>query len=301
MRTLPEARRFPSVRWDVQVWARPRRIARRVALRTIVYLLLSVAALFFLLPLAWMISTAFKPQALVYRFPPDWFAGDLTLQNFRSGWNAVPFGRFFVNTTIITGLSVIGTVLTSSLVGFGFARYRARGAGVLFVLLLGTMMVPPATTLIPRFMLFTRLGWYDTWLPLIVPTFFAVPFFVFLYRQFFRTIPRELFDAAEIDGCSPLGLYWRIAMPLAKPATAASVMFAALASWNDFIDPLVFLSTVDRFTVQLGLASFQGQFYADLHLMMPMALLAIAPVLLLVGIGQRWIAGGLTHDVEVEQ
>src|SRR5690606_31789055 len=135
-------------------------------------------------------------------------------------------------------LTVIGTVISSSLAGFGFARYRGRGASLLFIVLLATMMVPASTTLIPRFVMFAKIGWTNSFLPLILPPFFAGPFYVFLFRQFFRNVPREYFDAAEIDGASPFGLYWRIALPMAKPAIAASAMFSALAAWNDFIDPL---------------------------------------------------------------
>lgn len=272
------------------------RLMRRGVGAVLVYALLGLLAAIFLLPLVWMIATAVKPQQLVYRFPPDWFAGDLTLENFRTGWNALPFGRFFVNSAIITMLTVLGTLLSSSLAGFGFARYRGRGSGVLFGVLLATMMIPPATTLIPRFVLFSKIGWTNSWLPLIVPAYFAAPFFVFLFRQFFRTIPNELFDAAELDGCSPFGLYWRIALPLAKPAIAAATVFTALTSWNDFTDPLIYLSSMDKFTIQLGLSTFKGQYVQQLHLMMPMALLALLPVMLVVIVGQRWIVNGFSHQ-----
>jgi multiple sugar transport system permease protein len=273
-------------------------MAARLSEVAVVYALLCALAFLFLLPLFWMLTTALKPQALVTRFPPEWLTTDWTLVNFRTGWDALPFGRFLLNSTLITLLSVAGTVISSSLAGFGFARYRARVAGVLFVVLLLTMMAPPSTTLIPRYVMFTKLGWIDSWLPLIVPTFFANPFHVFLFRQFFRSIPREYFDAAAIDGCSPLGLYWRIALPMATPAVAASILFAALTAWNDFLDPLVFISSTDKFTLQLGLSSFQGQFFNQVHLMMPMALIGVVPALILVIVGQRWIARGLLQHTE---
>ena len=299
MSTFPESRTL-----DTRAATRPttairvRRMSTRLAGRIVVYTLLTALALLFLLPLFWMLTTAFKPQQLVYRFPPEWLSTDWTIANFRTGWNALPFARFFLNSTFIMLLTVIGTVLSSSLAGFGFARYRGRGASLLFIVLLATMMVPASTTLIPRFVMFARLGWTDSFLPLVLPPFFAGPFFVFLFRQFFRGIPREYFDAAEIDGCSPFGLYCRIALPMAKPAIAASAMFSALAAWNDFIDPLVFLTSTDKQTYQIGLSTFQGQYYNQLHLMMPMALLGVVPVLLLVIIGQRWIATGIAGDVE---
>lgn len=280
------------------VAVRVRRVSARVAWRIAIYALLTALAILFLLPLFWMLTTAVKPQQLVYRFPPEWFSTDWTLANFRTGWNALPFARFFANSAVITLLTVVGTVLSSSLAGFGFARYRGRGAGLLFVVLLATMMVPASTTLIPRFVMFAKIGWTDSFLPLVLPPFFAGPFYVFLFRQFFRTIPREYFDAAEIDGASPFGLYWRIALPMAKPAIAASAMFSALAAWNDFIDPLVFLTSTDKQTYQIGLSTFQGQYYNQLHLMMPMALLGVVPILVLVVLGQRWIANGISGEIE---
>jgi ABC-type glycerol-3-phosphate transport system permease component len=269
-----------------------------LAERIIVYALLLLAAAVFLLPFYWMLSTAFKPQQLVYRFPPNWFSGDLTFQNFLDGWTALPFGRFFANTVFVTVLTVVGTLLSSSLVGFGFARYRSRWSTVLFVLVLATMIFPPTITLIPRYVMFSEVGWINTYWPLVLPTFFGSPFFIFLFRQFFLAIPNDYFDAAEIDGAGPLGLYWQVAVPMSKPAFAAAALFATLTAWNDFLDPLVFLSTLDKFTIQLGLATFKGQNYTDLHLMMPMALLAMLPVLILVAVGQRWIAQGLTGNVE---
>ncbi len=266
--------------------------------RLVIYAALLAMSVLFLLPFYWMVATALKPRQLVYRFPPDWLAGDLTLQNFSQGWNALPFDRFFINTTFVTSLIVVGTVVSSSLVGFGLARYRSRLGGVLFATVLLTMMVPPTATLIPRFVIFSELGWTNSYLPIVLPYWFGVPFFIFLFRQFFRAIPQEYFDAAELDGASPWDLYLRVAMPLSRPALVTSALFATLIGWNDFLDPLVYLSTLDKFTIQLGLASFRGQYVADLHLMMPMALLAMLPVLILVAIGQRWIARGLAPDLE---
>lgn len=277
---------------------RARRSMLHVVERLLVYGVLTFFAFLFLLPLISMLDTAFKPRALVYSFPPTWFSGDVTLDNFRVGWNALPFDRFLLNTLFVTSVSVCGTVLSSSLVGFGFARYHARGAGLLFMVMLATLMIPPTTTLIPRFVLFAKLGWINSYLPLLVPTFFGMPFFIFLFRQFFRSIPRDYFDAAEIDGCSPFGLYWRIALPMARPALVTSALFATIGAWNDFLDPLIFLSTMDKFTLQVGLATFNGAYYSQLHLLMPMALVGIVPVLVVVVVGQRWILSGLMRQVE---
>lgn len=266
--------------------------------RVLIYALLIVVSAIFLLPFYWMVTTAIKPQSLIYSFPPEIVISDLTLAHFAEGWSALPFGRIYLNTIFVTVLSVAGTVLSSSLAGFGFARYRAPGSNLLFITVLATMMVPPAVTLIPKFVMFSRIGWLDTYLPLIVPTYFGVPFFIFLFRQFFRTIPPEYFDAAELDGASPAAQFFRIAVPMARPAFVTAGLFATLIAWNDFQEPLVYLSSLENFTLQLGLATFRGQFYTELHLMMPMALLAMLPVLILVAVGQRWIVRGLTQNVE---
>lgn len=284
---------------DTSAVAGPRwRLALRVTKAIAVYLALLACAALFLLPFYWMLSTAFKPQSLVYKFPPNWFAGDLTLENFRTGWNSLPFARFYLNTLFVTTMTVLGTVFSSSVVGFGFARYRARGSSVLFVLVLATMMIPPTTTLIPRFVMFSKLGWIDSYLPLIVPAFFGSAFYIFLFRQFFRSIPQDYFDAAEVEGASPWQLYRQVAVPLSKPVFVAAALFSALTAWNDFLDPLVFLNTLDKFTLQLGLASFRSENVTALHLMMPMALLAMLPALLLVALGQRWISRSLSYEVE---
>lgn len=298
MSTFPDTRPLAGSAISRPVAVRVRRTGGKLVRRIAIYSALAGLALLFLLPFYWMLTTAFKPQQLVYRFPPDWFATDWTTANFGTGWNALPFGRFFLNSLFVTSVTVIGTVLSSSLAGFGFARYRGRGSSALFVVLLATMMVPVSTTLIPRFVMFAKLGWTNSYVPLILPPFFAGPFFVFLFRQFFRSIPREYFDAAEIDGCSPLGLYRRVALPMAKPAIAATAMFSALAAWNDFIEPLVFLTSLEKHTYQIGLSAFQGQYYNQLHLMMPMALIGVVPILALVVVGQRWIAAGIASDVD---
>ncbi len=277
------------------VW---RHAVRRVVGRSLVYAVLIGVSLLFLLPLYWMVATAVRPQALVYAFPPRWFSTDVTFEHFRTGWNALPFGRFLLNSLFVTTLTVTGTVVSSSLVGFGFARYRHRWSGVLFVLLLMTMMVPTSTTVIPRFVLFSKIGWTDSFLPLLVPPWMGAPLFIFLFRQFFRSIPSAYFDTAEVDGASPLRIWWYIALPMAKPAVAATVMFSALSAWNDVLEPLLYLTSTERQTYQIGLSMFQSTYARQLHLLMPMALIGIVPVLLVVIVGQRWIAQGLAASDE---
>jgi multiple sugar transport system permease protein len=256
------------------------------------YLFLFALSLPFLLPLFWMISTAFKPPALIYASPPRWFAHP-TLENFQKAWALLDFHRFIVNSMFVTSLSVTGTLFSSSITGFAFATLPARGKSFLFNLLLATVMVPNSVTLIPLFVFYSRLRWTNTYLPLIVPQLFANAFFVFLFRQFFRSLPNELFDSAALDGCNPWMAYWKIGLPLSRPVLATVAIFSFLGSWNDFLYPLVFLNTPDKFTLTLGLSLFHGLYYTQIQYLMPMALVALIPVLVIFLIGQRHFIPGI--------
>jgi multiple sugar transport system permease protein len=256
------------------------------------YLFLFALSLPFLLPLFWMISTAFKPPALIYASPPRWFAHP-TLENFQKAWALLDFPRFIVNSMFVTSLSVTGTLFSSSITGFAFATLPARGKSFLFNLLLATVMVPNSVTLIPLFVFYSRLRWTNTYLPLIVPQLFANAFFVFLFRQFFRSLPNELFDSAALDGCNPWMAYWKIGLPLSRPVLATVAIFSFLGSWNDFLYPLVFLNTPDKFTLTLGLSLFHGLYYTQIQYLMPMALVALIPVLVIFLIGQRHFIPGI--------
>jgi multiple sugar transport system permease protein len=271
-----------------------RKIQTRVV-HTVVYAILSILSVFFLIPLLWMVSTSLKDPRLILANPPVWIPPHITLENFSKGLQLMlpSFQRLFFNTTSITVLSVIGTLFSSSIVAFGFAIFPARGKKVLFTLVLATMMIPTQVTLIPQFILFAKLGWRDTWLPLIVPTFFAAPFFVFMFRQFYSTIPRDLYDSAELDGCSPIQMYLYLALPLSKPAFVTAGIFAFLGAWNDLTNPLVYLSNMNKFTLTLGLAMFQGTNFTLLQYLMPMALLSILPVLILFFLAQKYFVQGI--------
>lgn len=266
---------------------------RRVLPGVSYYALLAALALPFLLPLLWMLSTAFKPAEMVYVSLPQWLPQPVTLDNFREAWGLLDFPRFIANSLWVTGLTVLGTLLSSSLVGYAFATLPGRGKQFLFNLLLATVMVPASVTLIPLFVLFSKLGWVNTYLPLVVPHFFANAFYVFLFRQFFRSLPGELFESAELDGCNPWMAYRRIALPLSRPALATVAVFAFIGAWNDFLGPLVYLSTTQKYTVSLGLSLFQGLFWTQLHYLMPMSLLALLPVLILFLMAQRYFVQGI--------
>jgi len=246
-------------------------------------------------PFFWMISTSLKKQWDVYQFPPVWIPSPPQWQNYSQALTVYPFQTYLLNTLTIVLFTVTGTLLSCSLAAYGFARLRAPGRDVIFVVLLGTMMLLYTVTMIPVFMLFNRLHWVDTFKPLIVPSFFGSAFYIFLLRQFFLSIPRELEDAARIDGCSPLMSYWRIVLPLSKPALATVAIFTFMDSWNDFLGPLIYLSDESHRTLALALAYFQGsaRIGPQMHLMMAVAFVILIPPLLLFFFAQRLFIQGI--------
>ena len=256
------------------------------------YALLVLIALPFILPILWLVATAFKPAGQIFGETHSWLPNPPTLANFSDAWGLLDFPRFIRNSLFVTALSMLGTLASSSIVGYAFATLPARHKDKLFILLLATIMVPPTVTMIPLFILFSNLGWVNTYLPLIVPHFFANAFYVFLFRQFYRSLSPHLFESAEIDGCNPLQAFWWIALPLSKPALATVAVFSFIAGWNDFINPLIYLSSTSKYTLSLGLSLFQGLFYTQLQYLMPMSLIALLPVLLLFLVAQRLFIHG---------
>lgn len=200
------------------------------------------------------------------------------------------------NTVVITTLCVLGQALSCSLVGYGFARVRFRGRGPLFVLMLATMMLPAQVTMIPLFLLFRSVGWIDTILPLVVPAFFGTPFFIFMFRQFFAQIPEALVEAARIDGCGYLGVWWRVLLPLCRPVVAITAVFTFIATWNDFMGPLIYLQSEEKMTLAVALNSFQNQYgdFRDINLLMAASVVTMIPCILLFLVAQRQLVGGLT-------
>lgn len=254
-------------------------------------LLCGVAVMF--IPLAWTLSTSLKSVGQLYLFPPKWIPDPIRWVNYREAVTNIPFGRYFLNTLLVTTLVIVGKVLSVTLVAFSFSRLRWWGRDVLFLIMLSTLMLPPHITLIPQFILFKQLGWIDTYLPLIVPEYFGGPFLTFLVRQFFMSLPRELDDAARIDGCSSFGVYWRIIMPLSTPAIIAVVILVFNNTWNDFLHPLIYLQSQQNFTLALGLRLFQGEASTSWHLLMAASLLTMLPVVLLFFVAQRYFIQGV--------
>ncbi|MCC6458784.1 MAG: carbohydrate ABC transporter permease [Caldilineaceae bacterium] len=269
------------------------RRSHRILVNTAVYLLCLGCALIFIFPTVWMVSTSLKDLAQLYRVPIVWIPDPMIWQNYTNAFDAMPFGRYILNSLLIIMLVTIGTALSSAFVAYGFSRFRAPGKDLLFMLLLSTMMLPYAVTLIPQFIMFSAVGWINTYLPLTIPAYFGSPFFIFLLRQFFMTIPRELDEAAKIDGYSALGIFWRIIVPLSKPALITVAVFTAIWNWNDYLGPLVYLSSKDKFTVAVGLSFFQGEHSTDWGMLMAASTMATVPALVIFLLAQRYFVQGI--------
>ncbi|HEV8634500.1 MAG TPA: carbohydrate ABC transporter permease [Chloroflexota bacterium] len=262
--------------------SRRARQIRRTFGRALLYCLIIGGSTFFVVPFLWMVTSSIKDPGDIWIQPPKYvpfldFAP--RWQNYRDAWNALPFNYFVRNTLIITATTTIGTTITSSIVAFGFARLRFRFRNALFVVVLATLMLPGQVTLIPLFVLFRNMGWVNTLYPLIIPALFGMPLYIFLLRQFFLTLPLELDEAARLDGCSSLGILWRIIMPLAVPALATVALFSVIARWNDFLGPLIYLNDLKMMTIAVGLLFFKGQRATDWHLLMAASTGAVMPII----------------------
>jgi ABC-type glycerol-3-phosphate transport system permease component len=260
------------------------------------YLLLIIVAAVFILPLYWMLSTALKGGEQMFEIPPTWIPNPIEWDNFPEVFREVPFARFILNTVFLVIVNVIGEVIAVSLIAYGFARLRFPGRSFLFLLMLSTLMIPYHVTLIPRFILFAKLGWVNTYLPLTIPAFTGSPFLIFLVRQYMMSIPFDLDEAAYIDGASRFDVFWRIILPLSRPALVLVVVFTFVGTWNDFLQPLIYLNDPQLFTVSLGLSFFQGARETNWNLLMAGSLLATIPPLILFFIAQGQLIGGISIE-----
>ena len=267
---------------------------RELRYRTVVYGLLIGGSIVFSMPFFWMMSMALKSSDQIFIFPPVWLPNPVRWENFSEGWTKYfPFNQFLLNTVIITGNNVVGNLVSCTIAAYGFARLRVRESDFLFALVLATMMVPEQVTMIPVYYLFSKLGWVNTFLPLMVPSWFGYPFFIFLLRQFFMTLPRDLDDAARIDGCTTWGILYRILLPLSKPALTAVAVFAFIRNWNNFLYPLIYLNDMEKYTLQLGLNMYRGQYYSEYHYMMAVAILVLIPVVVVFFVAQKQFIQGI--------
>ena len=259
----------------------------------VIYIILFAGAAILMIPLFWMVSTSVKPQDQIYTYPIVWIPREIVWENYPAVFEDIAFGRFLLNSTILSFFGIIGNLLGSSLAAYGFARFRFPGRTILFIILLSTMMVPLWVTMIPTFIIFKELGWLNTYLPLLVPHFFAQPFYTFLLRQFFLGIPREMDEAARIDGASSLRIFWQIYVPLANAALITVAIFSFFYHWNELLMPLIYLQSQDKFPVALGIASFVSDQTQNFALMMAAALIAMAPLLVIFFFAQRLFMQGV--------
>jgi len=265
------------------------------------YLLLSIIAVIFVIPFYWAILTAISPPGSVMMLVKiEWLPKEIHLENFYKAWfKYVPMTLYLKNSLIIAFSVVFGTVITSASVGYAFSILRWPGSDILFLILLGTMMIPGQVTMIPLYILFFKIGWLNSFKPLIIPAYFGNPFFIFLFSQFFATLPRELFDAATVDGCSNYSIFWKIAIPLVKPALATVAVFSFMWTWNDFMGPLIYLRDTNKWTLSLGILNFQEQLYRtgetsiNFTMLMAAALLVTLPLTILFFVAQKYFIQGI--------
>jgi ABC-type glycerol-3-phosphate transport system permease component len=268
--------------------------ARELIGKIIAYTLLTLGSILIMIPVFWMVSSALKPNNQIFLFPPQWIPNPIQWDNFVTAMTSLPFGTYFQNTMIIEVGSIVGTVLSCSVVAYGFARLNAPGRNFWFVVLLSTMMLPGVVTMIPVYLIFRQLGWVNTFLPLIVPNFFGSAFFIFLLRQFFMTIPRDFEEAARIDGANTWQVLTRIMLPLSKPALATVTIFTFMGVWNDFMGPLIYLNKPETYTLALGLNFFKGQYVSQWNLLMAASLVMMLPLVLLFFVAQKAFIEGIT-------
>jgi multiple sugar transport system permease protein len=260
----------------------------------LLHILLAIGGLLMVFPFIWMVLTSLKDFSQAFLIPPSWIPNPWVWQNYPRSLQALPFGRAYFNSFYITAIVVTATLLTASMAAYAFAKIRFPGRELLFLLFLATLMIPYQVTIIPLFLLMTNIGWVDTHWALIVPPSLFNAFAVFMLRQFIRGIPKELEEAAIVDGANRGVIYWKIILPLLVPALSALGIFIFLGSWNSFFHPLIFLSTPDLFTVPLLLDQFRGQYTVDWTLLMAGSAIAVIPVLIVYIIGQRQIIEGIT-------
>ncbi len=294
MATMEQTRTQPTL----VVPTPKRRSGDPIALRVVTYGLISFGAAIVLVPFFWMISTSLKVERQLFAYPPQWFPNPLRWANYGDAWTALPFDRFLLNTVFMTVLAMFAELTTAAIVAYGFARFRFPFRNTLFVLLLSTMMLPGILTLIPKFLMWRSVDRIDTFAPMTVAAWFVWgPSFVFLLRQFFLSIPREIEEAAIIDGASVFQVFWQIMLPLVRPALLAIGVLSFQANWNNFEGALIYLNTLNKYPLVLGLQFFGDSLSREApkwHLMMAMSTAMAAPILLLFFMAQRYFIEGLT-------
>lgn len=261
--------------------------------QVLLYLAVTIGALVMIMPFAWMLLASVKDLEQIFRVPPNWVPNPFVPENYVRAWNAVPFATGYINSAIITITVVVASLLTCSMAAYAFARIEFPFRNLIFILFLATLMIPEQVTIIPLYIIMRDLALVDTLMSIILPYALFNAFGVFLLRQFIYGIPKELEEAAIVDGANRLTIYWRIIMPLIRPALAAFGIFTFLFQWNNFFRPLVFLNSVELYTVPLALNFFRGERATDYALLMAGSAISILPVLIVYIIGQRHIIEGI--------
>lgn len=274
--------------------------AQRAIGRGILYLIAITSSTIFMFPFIWTILSSLKRGAELFRFPPTWFPESPQFQNYPRVFEIVPWSTWMWNSTLVATVSTFGAVLTAALVGYSFARFRYPGRNLLFLVTLSTMMLPVEVTLIPLYLMFAKIGWMDSYKPLMVPSFFGGgAFLIFLMRQFFMSIPIDLDEAARIDGAGYLRIFWQILMPLSVPVTATAAVLTFMAEWNSFLYPFIFLNTKTKYTLAIGIRYFQEVAAATTdteprqHLLMAASVMMTMPIILMFFLAQRYLVQGI--------
>jgi len=261
--------------------------------KTLIYIALILLSIVFMFPFLWMIFTAFKPENEVITFPPSLLPVEWDWYNFNDVFEIVPFGTFYKNSLIVAGLGTLGTVLSSSFVAYGFARIKGKGRNFWFMLLMSTLMLPPQVTMIPVYMIWSKLGLVDTLVPLILPAFLGNSYYIFLLRQFFRSIPKEVEESAYLDGANTFQIYWKLILPMAKSSIITVTILSFMGFWNDFLTPLIYLHSTEKFTLAVGVMQFQGALTVYWGPMMAASTLMLIPLIVIFFVGQKYFVEGV--------
>ena len=262
-------------------------------LDTVCFILLAAAALTVLMPLWFMVSTALKDMDEIFTYPITWYPHNPVWSNFKDAWISADFTRWFFNSVFVAGFAILGGVLANSLVAYGFAKIRFPGRNILFTIILGTMMIPEFVTMIPQYVLYARLGWVGTYLPLIVPQFMGSAYFIFMLRQFYAGIPNSVIESAQMDGASHFCIWRKIMLPMAKPAIMTVVVLSFNWSWNDFLKPLLYLTDTARFTLQIGLKIFVSQSNTQWNYLMAASCIVLLPIIVVFMCLQKYFTDGM--------
>jgi len=272
-----------------------RKSVQSVLRQTILQVILAVLGVSFAIPFVWMVSTSLKPDAQIFTFPPIWIPNPIVFSNYPNSMAFVPLFPIYIrNTVFIAAMSVLGVLFSCPLAAYSMARIPWRFREPLFILTIATMMMPAQVTLIPLFIIFKNMGLVGTFYPLILPSFFGNAFFIFLLRQFFMTIPKELSEAARIDGASEFGIYFRIMLPLIKPALATISLFEFINQWKNFLGPLIYLSKAEMYTVSVGLQQYKYEYDTQWAFLMAASVIVTFPIIVLFFFTQRTFIQGVT-------